>query len=454
MTVNKLTYPAKENAVQEKINEIIDNLGNTIPIASNGSYVPANGETVRYRYANARSYNIFVGDGSSSIDTLNDANKRYLSSYNLGSVGAITLSYSSSGDTLNITLNYDTDTLALKSGTPQKLSVKTATSSTLGIVKPDNSTITIDANGVISAVTGSSGANTDLSNLSATGEAHFLKPTITQDVTLGDSNTYNITVKAYNSNLDMNVACLQLYSSNNTLYVGNNGTTLGLRGDTTRPQYNGDDLALYNDLSSKANTDLSNVTTITNSLTSTAINPLINKLTSADITVAPSADIDTGLLFKDNNNNNIAGFTTTRFANGTQATSISAINNISGTSKTAYLNVYVDGSGNDHADASSGVKSTIANWAMPASTSYPVAFDASGYFTASQNGYLVVSIRTNSPSGFYLTTSSMAVAYTVPYANWDANGFIPLAAGQTVALFINDGYLNTGFPKFVPCIGG
>lgn len=27
MTVNKLTYPSKENAVQEKINEIIDNLG-------------------------------------------------------------------------------------------------------------------------------------------------------------------------------------------------------------------------------------------------------------------------------------------------------------------------------------------------------------------------------------------------------------------------------------------
>lgn len=27
MTVNKLTFPSKENAVQEKINEIIDNLG-------------------------------------------------------------------------------------------------------------------------------------------------------------------------------------------------------------------------------------------------------------------------------------------------------------------------------------------------------------------------------------------------------------------------------------------
>lgn len=27
MTVNKLTLPSKENAVQEKINEIIDNLG-------------------------------------------------------------------------------------------------------------------------------------------------------------------------------------------------------------------------------------------------------------------------------------------------------------------------------------------------------------------------------------------------------------------------------------------
>ena len=27
MSVNKLTFPSKENAVQEKINEIIDNLG-------------------------------------------------------------------------------------------------------------------------------------------------------------------------------------------------------------------------------------------------------------------------------------------------------------------------------------------------------------------------------------------------------------------------------------------
>lgn len=32
MTVNKLTYPAKENAVQEKINEIIDNLGASITV--------------------------------------------------------------------------------------------------------------------------------------------------------------------------------------------------------------------------------------------------------------------------------------------------------------------------------------------------------------------------------------------------------------------------------------
>lgn len=104
-------------------------------------------------------------------------------------------------------------------------------------------------------------ADKDLSNLSSTGEAHFLKPTITQDVTLGDSNTYNITVKAYNSNLDMNVACMQLYSSNNTLYIGNNGTTLSLRGDTTRPQYGSDDLALYSDISNLANKNLSNITT-------------------------------------------------------------------------------------------------------------------------------------------------------------------------------------------------
>lgn len=103
-------------------------------------------------------------------------------------------------------------------------------------------------------------ADKDLSNLSATGEAHFLKPTITQDVILGDSNTYNITLKAYNSNLDMNVACMQLYNTTNTLFVGNTGTTLDLRGDTTRPQYNGNDLALSGDLTNVADNNLSNVT--------------------------------------------------------------------------------------------------------------------------------------------------------------------------------------------------
>ena len=55
-------------------------------------------------------------------------------------------------------------------------SVPTATASSLGVVKPDGTTITIDANGVISGA--SQGANTDLSNLSVTGEAHFQVPLV------------------------------------------------------------------------------------------------------------------------------------------------------------------------------------------------------------------------------------------------------------------------------------
>ena len=256
-----------------------------------------------------------------------------------------------------------------------------------------------------------------------------------------------------------------LISRNNSasyVYVGNTYDALNLRGSDTRPSYyaNGTskDIAFTDDIpdiSNLADKDLSNITTVNTPITTTAINPLINKLTNADITVASSADIDTGILFRDVNDNNLAGFTTTRFTNGVQATAISATNKISGTQKSAYFNIYVNPSGNDIADGSAGVKSTIASWAMPAGTSYPVAFDASGYFTASQNGYLAVSVHTNSPTGFYLNCSSgLTAVYTAPYAGWDVNGFIPLAAWQSVSLYIVDGYLNTGFPKFVPCIGG
>ena len=119
------------------------------------------------------------------------------------------------------------------------------------------------------------------------------------------------------------------------------------------------------DLNGKADTDLSNVTTITNSLTSTAINPLINKLTNADITVAPSADIDTAFSIQDVNNIELAKFGGQRYTNGTQTAYIAAGNSISGTRKIAYFNVYVDSSGNDFTDASAGVKSTIVGWGMP-----------------------------------------------------------------------------------------
>ena len=76
--------------------------------------------------------------------------------------------------------------------------------------------------------------------------------TFTSDVILGNSNTYDITVKAYNSTADANVACMQLYNTTNTLYVGNTATNLDLRGYDTRPKYDGGYLALLADLPNKA----------------------------------------------------------------------------------------------------------------------------------------------------------------------------------------------------------
>ena len=77
-----------------------------------------------------------------------------------------------------------------------------ATSSTLGTVKPDNSTITVDTNGVISAVSDTSKADTDLSNLIDTGKiaiAHNAMPSSTStSLTIGaDGATYTAPADGY-----------------------------------------------------------------------------------------------------------------------------------------------------------------------------------------------------------------------------------------------------------------
>ena len=108
MTVNKLQLPAKQNAVQEKINEIIDNLG---------------------------------GGGGSSTDV------------------QINSTSITSGGVANIVTNTAYDASNNKIATMSDLP--------------------------------SGGANTDLSNLTATGEAHFLKNTATgtNSLTIGGTAT-------------------------------------------------------------------------------------------------------------------------------------------------------------------------------------------------------------------------------------------------------------------------
>ena len=218
------------------------------------------------------------------------------------------------------------------------------------------------------------------------------------------------------------------------------------------------------DNSSFANQDLSNITTVTNSLTSTAINPLVNKLTNADITVAPSADIDTGMLFKDVNDNNLAGFTTTRFTNGVQSIQMSALNKISGTEKAAYFNVYVDSLGNDIADGSVGVKSTIANWAMPKTNARTQLFTPSDnmngvLFVASQtkNGYLYFTSTTSQNAHVvYLYNNSAGMETTSSaIGNYVIEAFIPVAKGQTCEFYYYDNNGGGGYTTyFIEASGG
>ena len=484
MTVNKLTLPSKENAVQEKINEIIDNLGGG---GTTEIFVATYGTTTYQDVLTA--YNagkfIYAVESTQYMDVL-----YILMAHNLGPISGLkNFRFINVSGTSNILAELQYDNTWDK--TTANLMSNTATGSNsltiLGLATSESASINIGSSSIATrsnSVAIGNSANTISQysvaigyNAKAGTSSDSSNGAVAIGYNAGGDYSKGNTVAIGNNAVAKSTGSIAIGNSaevGNTNYTngiaigegsqvyGANSINLGYGANVTANTLS---VGFYGQNSNEPYTLLDGITglipeerigTFSNSINSTAINPLINKLTSADITVAPSADIDTGLLFKDNNNNNIAGFTTTRFTNGTQATSISAINNISGTSKTAYLNVYVDGSGNDYADGSTGVKSTIASWAMPASTSYAVAFDANGYFTASQNGYLMVSVKVNSPSGFYLNSSfnGLNILYTAPYAGWDVNGFIPLVAGQSASIYIVDGYINTGFPKFIPCIGG
>jgi hypothetical protein len=204
-----------------------------------------------------------------------------------------------------------------------------------------------------------------------------------------------------------------------------------------------------------ADTDLSNITTVNTQITTTAINPLVNKLTNADITVAPSSKIESGIVFRDNNNNNLTEFSAVRFANGIQCTTMTAKNKISGTEKTAYFDVFVDGSGNDHTDGSAGVKSSIASWAMPSGTAVNITLDASGNWgAATKNGFVYVRGTATGAGGLYLenTTNGMKTFSTAHASGYSVDCFIPVAKGQSIQATMVSGTISVA--KFIQAIGG
>ena len=167
-------------------------------------------------------------------------------------------------------------------------------------------------------------------------------------VTLADDNTWSIASNTLIANTDKATSStLGIVQPDGSTITVNNGVISAVSDNN------------------KADTDLSNITTVNTQITTTAINPLVNKLTNADITVAPSSDISSGISFTDTNDVTLVSFSEKRLVNGTQLAQMTAYNQISGTEKIAYINVYVDEYGNDYCYASDGVKSTIAGWGMP-----------------------------------------------------------------------------------------
>lgn len=211
MTVNKLTYPSKENAVQEKINEIIDNLGsstganidlsnlsvtgeahfqaplvsgtNIKTINSNSllgsgdiSVLQNSGSISRYSLGILGAANSLVNDGtwvgassqasncSTALGMSAKATGQYATAVGWNAIASSTSSIqigygtNSTSSTMAVGFEYlDGSTVksrnwTLLNGTTGIIPndrLNTATSSSLGIVQPDNSTITVDANGVI-----------------------------------------------------------------------------------------------------------------------------------------------------------------------------------------------------------------------------------------------------------------------------------------------------------------
>ena len=200
-------------------------------------------------------------------------------------------------------------------------------------------------------------------------------------------------------------------------------------------------------------------------ITLTSVDPIINKLSGADITVAPSADLLSQIKFTDVNDNSLGGFNSARFSNGIQATQISAINDISGTVVTGYLNVFVDATGKDYADASAGAKSTIAGWSMPKTGAKTLLFTQADNMngvdftnTTGKNGYLYVSSDAAATGSHIIYVKNQSLPFdTTSYgqAGFVISAFIPVAVGQTCQFYYLDNGGTGGYSVyFVEAIGG
>ena len=403
-----------------------------------------------------------------------------------------------------------------------------ADTSNAGVVKVDGTTITIDANGVISASSsgGLQNTATGTSSLTIFGTAC----TDNYSINIGDSSTatrsnsvaignsantisqYSVAI-GYNAKAgtssDSSNGAVAIgynaggdYSKGNTIAIGNNAVakstgsiaignnaevgntnyTNGIAIGESSQVYGANSINLgyganvtdntlsvgfYGQNSNTPYTLLDGTTglipegrigTFSNPINSTAINPLINKLTNADITTAPSSDIGSAILFQDTNNNDLGGLVSQRFTSGTQASTLVASNKMTGTKRDAFLNVHVSSDGSDHADASSGVKNAIAQWSGHLGGNVPVGFDANGRFLPTTNGFLAIACTSVGPGSiayFTLrdttnTTDILGISASHDTAGYVVTTFIPAVANQyiTVALFGGMGITSVGFIPF------
>lgn len=85
------------------------------------------------------------------------------------------------------------------------------TTTQLGVGKPDGTTIVADANGTLSVSTSAASANTDLSNLTATGESHFANPNLSNLTTTGKQTVASFAAPDYSAGISVTSGYVAAY---------------------------------------------------------------------------------------------------------------------------------------------------------------------------------------------------------------------------------------------------